>query len=201
MSCGQGLKGVVKNETSRLREEIKEIKQAIRALEKEKKKLADCTAELDQKLTAQTNITTRLSDEKTELERVLKNTQKQPKHSIVPWVVVAVLLMFLVTFGIKSCKSSAQNQNLKNQVTAIEDKLKPLQTEHDFTQQTYKAIVDKAYFYDDNFNRKDAYLYYGNEVITIRIKGNFGYSIYTNNKGVTLSGWLRLSDLRIIEVK
>ena len=104
-----------------------------------------------------------------------------------------IVLIFVITTIILSSKNNA----LDHKINHIENKvIPPLQSTHNFTPQNYKSIVDRCYFYDDNFNRTNRYILYGEKLKIIRMKDNFAYGIYTDSKGKTVFfGWVRLGDL------
>ena len=65
----------------------------------------------------------------------------------------------------------------------------------------YKVISNKAFFYAEpqEATKKSSYLIKGNKVDIKNYKGNFGYVEYRNTQGKTTKGWLRLSDIILIE--
>lgn len=77
-----------------------------------------------------------------------------------------------------------------------------IQTQQDVNKSgLYKVIANKAFFYIEpqEATKKSSYLIKGNKVVIKNYKGNFGYVEYRNTQGKITKGWLKLSDISLIE--
>ncbi|MDR2835993.1 MAG: zinc ribbon domain-containing protein [Bacteroidales bacterium] len=196
ISCGQALREEKTNEISQLRTEKKELekknksyKSKIKGLEYQLSKIEQNRKTLNETLAAKTSEATiqinRITDKNNKLE-------KQRKVILISSGIIlfVVFIAFEITLLSKSSKNSTLQQQIEHTKTEI---IQPLQAEHNFVPQRYTSIVDRCYFYDNNFNRTNSYIYYGDTVTIIRIKDNFAYGIYDKQT----FGWLRLSDIKL----
>lgn len=187
MSCGVALRGIVNEEITKLHNEISEIEERRIELETVNTELKNSLEQQQKQLLGKENEIKNLKAEKA---TEIKKTQSGL------WIIVVFLVIAFLFFSITSIVLHIKNSSLEKKINHIETKvIPPLQTAHNFTPQDYKSVIDRCYFYDDNYNRTNRYILYGEKIKIIRIKDNFAYGIYTSTQGVTTSGWVRMGDL------
>ena len=192
MSCGAALRGIVNKEVTKLQNEISEITQRNAELEDDNTKFKN-RLEQQQK---------QLSEKELEIKKLeSKKGPKAPKiqskrKGILPWIIVGSMFTIIIAFSLENDNTlSSKNQELEKIITQKTDSIRDLQHINPLH---YKSVVDRCYFYDDNFNRTNRYICYGEKIKIIRIKNKFAYGIYMDGKDSWDWGWVRLGDLNKI---
>lgn len=202
------------SEINELRNEKTELEEKLEIAKELKDKLTSTCSDMQSKLEIKEN---EIKGLRTELNYVKdkakhKNTENEKSYQqseTKQWenkdlkrkyyiIIACITVLFVVSlFFVFITNFSNKNQihSLENTITNIIKEKEDLQKKLEFPRSS-KSIVDRCYFYDNNFNRTNRYITYGEKIKVDSIKDNFAYGTYTDPKENTISGWVRKGDLK-----